>query len=64
MLAEIDLSATPAIMKPTAEGCKYGVYKELNPGTHMLVMEQAEAGQTSYWHFGHALILDSGLLCH
>ncbi|KFZ15701.1 hypothetical protein V502_05444 [Pseudogymnoascus sp. VKM F-4520 (FW-2644)] len=38
-----DLSATPAIMKPTFEGCKYGEYKELNPGTHMLVMEQAEA---------------------
>ena len=38
-----DLSATPAIMKPTAEGCKLGEYRELNPGTHMLVMEQAAA---------------------
>ena len=38
-----DLSATPAIMKPTAEGCKYGEYRELNPGTHMMVMEQAAA---------------------
>ncbi|KAN0089245.1 alpha/beta-hydrolase [Hyaloscypha variabilis] len=38
-----DLSATPAIMKPTAEGCKYGEYRELNPGTHMMVMEQPEA---------------------
>ena len=38
-----DLSATPEVMKPTYERCKYGEYKELNPGTHMMVMEQAEA---------------------
>ena len=46
-----DLSATPAVMKPTYERCKYGEYKELNPGTHMMVMEQAEATSAALTEF-------------
>jgi 3-oxoadipate enol-lactonase len=30
-------------MRPTFEACKRGEYRELDPGTHMMVMEQAEA---------------------
>jgi len=29
-------------MKLTFEACTYGEYRELNPGTHMMAIEQAE----------------------
>lgn len=38
-----DLSTPPSVMKPQFEGLPYGEYVELDPGTHMMVMEQAEA---------------------
>jgi 3-oxoadipate enol-lactonase len=38
-----DASTPPELMKPTFEACKHGEYRELDPGTHMMVMEQAEA---------------------
>lgn len=38
-----DLSTPPAVMKPHFSGLKHGEYVELNPGTHMLIMEQSRA---------------------
>jgi 3-oxoadipate enol-lactonase len=38
-----DLSATPEHMIPIHEAAKKSTYVELNPGTHMMAMEQPEA---------------------
>ncbi len=38
-----DASTPPPMMKRTFEACKHGEYRELNPGTHMMAMEQAGA---------------------
>lgn len=38
-----DLSSTPERMKPIHEAAKNSSYVELNPGTHMMAMEQPEA---------------------
>ncbi|MCJ1301807.1 hypothetical protein MMC08_004608 [Hypocenomyce scalaris] len=35
-----DPSTTPAMMKEVANACRDAVYKELNPGTHFMGMEQ------------------------
>ncbi|KAL3441403.1 Alpha/Beta hydrolase protein [Aspergillus insuetus] len=38
-----DLSATPDVMKPIHAAARKSAYVELNPGTHMMSMEQPEA---------------------
>ena len=38
-----DLSSTPAMMEETARRLPYAEYKLIDPGTHMMVMEQPES---------------------
>lgn len=42
VLAGAQDASTPPSMKPTFEACKFGEHRELNPGTHLMAMEQAE----------------------
>jgi 3-oxoadipate enol-lactonase len=50
-----DESTPPSMIRSTFEACKYGDYRELYPGTHMMVIEQADEVAKEYVAFRHSI---------